>query len=601
MCGIAGVINSGLDHEDLESALQAMMKSMHHRGPDDRGYFISKSGNAGIVNTRLSILDLSSAGHQPMHSADGRYTITFNGEIYNFAALRADLQKEGEQFASDGDTEVILKMYARFGPDCVREFAGMFAFAIWDEMAQSCFLARGPLGIKPVYYYEKTGRLIFASELRSLLSSGLFAAELEPAAAAGYLLYGAVPEPLTLAKGVRALPAGHYLIWEKSRSRTTKYWDIQFSDDRRENVTATVRAALTDSVRRHLVSDVALGVFLSGGVDSTTIVALASQEVSNLLTFCISFDHPEFDEGAVAARTAKHFGTEHTDWRLDSGTAKALLNSFLEASDQPSIDGFNTYCIAKLAHDTGLKVVLSGLGGDEVFGGYRSFDLVPRMVRAGRLLNPLSTFRRTGGALLQSVMKASRISRLGRFLSGSPNMAAAYWSMRGIFSPDEVAQLLPRYCAEAGDNADPIEFHVPSQPTLEDEVSYLEMTRYMRNQLLRDSDVMSMAWSLELRVPFVDSQLIETVEHIPADFRLRAGKQIVLDAIPEIPDWVRHRPKQGFAFPFREWIMGEWQDVFRRIEAESPVRLRSWYRCWCLFALESFLARNKIEVPGILA
>jgi asparagine synthase (glutamine-hydrolysing) len=598
MCGIAGVINSELDRRELEKVLRKMMQSLHHRGPDDQGYFISKDETAGLVSTRLSILDLSSAGHQPMRSDDERYTITFNGEIYNYASLRAELQELGEQFKSDSDTEVVLRMYARYGPACVREFAGMFAFAIWDEIDQSCFLARGPLGIKPIYIYEKEGALFFASELRTLLDSGLFSGELECSAVAGYLLYGAVPEPLTLAKNVRALPAGHYLICKAGQSQRKKYWDIQFSDDWRTNATEAVRSALVDSVRRHLVSDVPLGVFLSGGIDSTTIVALAAKEISNLRTFCISFEQPEFDEGTVAAKTAKHFGTEHSDWRLDSTTAKGLLNSFLEASDQPSIDGFNTYCIAKLAHDSGLKVVLSGLGGDEIFGGYRSFDLVPRIVRASRLLNPLFPLRQAGGILLQSLAQASPIRRLGKFLTGSPAISLAYWSMRGIFSPEEVIRLLPRYCGE-NDGEVPVDFHVPSQPTLQDEVSYLELTRYMRNQLLRDSDVMSMAWNLELRVPFVDRHLIETVERIPASLRLRTGKQIMLDAIPEIPDWVRNRPKKGFVFPFRDWITGEWQDIFQRIEANSPVQLRSWYRCWCLFALESFLARNKIEAIGI--
>lgn len=604
MCGIAGAISTGLTAERLEEVLRGFERDLHHRGPDDCGFFISRRGVAGLVNTRLSILDLSSAGHQPMQSEDGRYTIVFNGEIYNFAALRDELAADGYRLKSNCDTEVILEMFIRYGPDCVREFAGMFAVAIWDEVEQSCFVARGPLGIKPLYYHHQNRRLIFASEVRSMLETGLVPRRLCSEAVSGYLLFGAVPEPLTLVEGVRSLPPGHYLVWRDGKVRLTKYWDLQFASESctRTEATLQVREALTESIQRHLVSDVPVGVFLSGGIDSTAIVALSAREqMSELLTFCISFDDPAFDEGDVAARTAKHFGARHTDWRLDSATARTLLEQFINASDQPSIDGLNTFCVSKLAHDEGLKVVLSGLGGDELFGGYRSFETIPKMVRASRFMTPLSPLRALAGRALQGGFASARTNRLGRFLTDVPITAAAYWAMRGIFTPREVQRLLPRYACEFETARSPIALHVPPQPTLEDEVSYLEVTRYMRNQLLRDSDVMSMAWSLELRVPFVDSRLIESIQRIPAAFRLAKGKQILLDAVPEIPPWVRDRPKQGFTFPFKTWISGEWQDVFRQIEATSPVRLKNWYRTWSLFALESFIEKNGIETNRALA
>jgi asparagine synthase (glutamine-hydrolysing) len=595
VCGIAGAINTGLERERLETVLRGFERDLHHRGPDDRGFFISKRGNAGLVNTRLAILDLSPTGHQPMQSTDGRYTIVFNGEIYNFEALRAELETEGESFVSRSDTEVILKMYARYGPDCVREFAGMFGIAIWDEVDQSCFVARGPLGVKPLYYYEDGRQFIFSSEVRALLGTGLVPRRLSTQALSGYLLFGAVPEPLTLVEDVRALSAGHYAIWRNGKTRLTKFWDIQFSEEHcsREGAQRQVRDALVESVQRHLVSDVPVGIFLSGGTDSTAIVALAAKEkIIELRTFCISFDDPRFNEGEVAARTARHFHAQHTDWRLDSTTARTLLEQFIECSDQPSIDGFNTYSVAKLAHDEGLKVVLSGLGGDELFGGYRSFEMIPKMVRASRFMTPLAPLRTAAGNALQSGFASARTARFGRYLTDVPITPAAYWAMRGIFTPKEVNLLLRRYGCPRVSGQAAIALHVPPQPTLEDEVSYLEMTRYMRNQLLRDSDVMSMAWSLELRVPFVDSRLIESIQRIPAALRLAKGKRILLDAVPEIPQWVRERPKQGFTFPFRDWISREWQDVFRRIERTTPVRLKSWYRTWCLFALENFLQRN---------
>ncbi|OLE97441.1 MAG: hypothetical protein AUG75_08280 [Cyanobacteria bacterium 13_1_20CM_4_61_6] len=268
-----------------------------------------------------------------------------------------------------------------------------------------------------------------------------------------------------------------------------------------------------------------------------------------------------------------------------------MLATFLEASDQPSIDGFNTFCVSKLAHDHGLKVVLSGVGGDEIFGGYQSFQLVPRMVHASRMLDPARPLRRVVGRVLQRDFTSARTNRLGQFLCDVPITAAAYWATRGIFTPQEVQRLLPRYgCTESGAETQ-LAMYVPAQPTLPDEISYLEIARYMRNQLLRDSDVMSMACSLELRVPFVDSRLLEQIARIPAEIRLRHGKQILLEAMPEIPPWVRNRPKMGFSFPFKDWVTGEWDDVFRRIRAQSPVRLKNWYRTWCLFALDNFVTR----------
>jgi asparagine synthase (glutamine-hydrolysing) len=599
MCGIGGIINSGLGRDAVEQKLLAMQRCLHHRGPDDRGLFISPNGKTGLVNTRLAILDLSSAGHQPMASANGRYRIVLNGEIYNFQALRKELEAKGETFLSHSDTEVVLKMYERYGPDCVRELEGMFALAIWDEQGQACFLARDPFGIKPLYYYESNGAVCFASELRTLLGTGLVPRRLSLEAVAGYLLFGAVPEPLTLVESVRAVPAGHYLFCNDGRMRLTKYWDIEFRDGTVPKAEAIelVRDALDESVGRHLVSDVPVGVFLSGGIDSTALVALASRHAGNKLrTFCISFDDPKFDEGKVAGRTSQHFGTRHSDWRLDSATARKLLATFLECSDQPSIDGFNTFCVSRLAHEAGLKVVLSGLGGDEVFGGYGSFRRIPQMVHTSRWLNPLWPFRAGAGGLLQTRYSSPRIGRVGCFLQEAPTIAAAYWCMRGIFTPREVRVLLGRYGGRDGQFAPQISFYVPSQPALEDEVSYLELTRYMRNQLLRDSDVMSMASSLELRVPLVDRKFIETMQQIPAALRLAPGKKILLDAVPEIPAWVRERPKQGFTFPFKDWVTDEWHDVFERVATESPVPLKSWYRQWCLLALDAFIQGNGIDI-----
>ena len=600
MCGIGGIINANLQRDELERRLLAMQNGLRHRGPDDQGLYVAPTMGTGLTATRLAILDLTAAGHQPMASADGRYHIVFNGEIYNFMALREELERAGDTFTSRADTEVILKMYGRYGANCVRQFKGMFAFAIWDEREKTCFLARDPFGVKPLYYYNEGGVLVFASEIRSLLDSGLIARELSASAVHEYLLFGTVAEPNALIQGVFTLPPGHQFTWHNGQGRCSQYWSVNFDAEpfTVEEAKATVRIALEDSVHRHMVSDVPVGVFLSGGIDSTALVALASRhQGAQLQTFCISLDDPEFNEGNVAARTAKHFGTQHFDWRLDSATARHLLHDFLDRSDLPSIDGFNTFCVAKHAHDCGVKVVLSGLGGDELFGGYPSFQTVPRMVRLSRALNSLGLLRTTAGQLLERLGISLRFRRLGRFMTKQPTSALAYWCMRGIFTPLEATALLERYFPDRivlPENG--TDFDVPRQPTLEDEVSYLELTRYMRNQLLRDSDVMSMAWSLELRVPYVDATFVNAIQRIPAALRLAPGKQLLSAAVPEIPDWVRGRKKQGFTFPFERWITREWSDVFNRIDRESPVRLHSWYRRWCLFALDSFMQRNQIKM-----
>lgn len=598
MCGIAGILGSRLEQPELIRRLRAMQQDLQHRGPDDSGIFLSRDHRSGLAQTRLSIIDLSSAGHQPMGSRDGRYQLVFNGEIYNYQSLRDDLLQEGAELRSHCDTEVVLEMYQRYGADSLREFEGMFGLAIWDERERSCFLARGPLGVKPLYYHVEGELLLFASEVRAMLHSGMVDRRLCPSALRGYLMFGAVPEPETLIDGVTAVPPGYHLLWRDGRLRARQYWNVHFDNEpyTRERAAATVRDALEDSVNRHLVSDVPAGVFLSGGIDSTAIVALAARRSDvRLQTFCISFDDPTYDEGAIAQRTATHFGTEHFDWRLDSATARPLLHQFLDASDQPSIDGFNTFCVAKHAHGRGLKVVLSGLGGDELFGGYQSFQRVPSMVRFSRTINSFGPIRRRAGRLLQIHGRSPRLRRVGGFLSQRPTSAAAYWAMRGVFTPPEAAALVEKYCGGAlEDDANLIA--VPRQPTFADEVSYLELTCYMRNQLLRDSDVMSMAWSLELRVPFVDGKFVAAISRIPASLRLAPGKRLLVEAVPELPEWVRDRPKRGFVFPFERWVSNEWKDLFARIDAESPVPLQNWYRRWCLLALESFLTRN--DVPA---
>ena len=608
MCGIAGIIRLNTNNGRLEAKIEKMQTALKHRGPDDAGIYISTDKQAALAHTRLSILDLSAAGHQPMSTTDNRYHITFNGEIYNFQELRENLISQGEKFHSQTDTEVILKLYQRIGSDCVQHLRGMFAFAIWDDLEKTCFLARDHLGIKPLYYYQLGTTLVFASELRAVLVSGLPAINMSLEGLYGYLTTGSVPEPYTLIADIYCLSAGNWLYWQNGNITKKQYWQINFTPEKISPPEAReiVRKALLDSIQHHFISDVPVGIFLSGGIDSTTILALATQtQKSQLSTYSITFAESEFNEGELAQKIANHFGAKHTEYQVTSSFAKTILPDFLAAIDQPSIDGFNTFCVSKVTHDHGMKVVLSGLGGDEIFGGYQSFQKVPQMVEWSKKLNILP-FLRTGlGIGLESWVNSPRIKRFGDFLTQTPSFASAYGTFRGIFSHQEACMiinqlsistpilppLVPSYQGEKPESSSlPLargELGWGSTP--EDEVSFLELSCYMRNQLLRDSDVMSMNWGLELRVPFVDKNLLEAVAPIPSNIRLAQGKKLLTQAITEIPDWVINRPKKGFSFPFESWMNSEFGDYFDNVHQNFNIPLniplKPWYRRWSLAIL----------------
>lgn len=589
MCGIAGILTANQYQEQLEQTIQRMQIALRHRGPDDAGIFIAPQRQAALAHTRLSILDLSSAGHQPMSTADGRYWITFNGEIYNFQQLRRDLIAQGEKFNSQTDTEVILKLYQRLGSVCVQYLRGMFAFAIWDDLEKTCFLARDPLGIKPLYYWQSGSTLIFASELRAILASRLPARNLSMEGLYGYLTNGSVPEPHTLIAGVHCLNAGHYLQWQGGQLTQKQYWQIDFTPEEitPEQAREKVRNALIDSIEHHFVSDVPVGVFLSGGIDSTTVVALARQTQTGILkTYSIGFEESKWNEGEIAAKIAHTFDTEHTQFIITSSLGKSLFPKYLATIDQPSVDGFNTFCVSQLAREDGTKVVLSGLGGDELFGGYGSFQKIPQMVRLGRKLRACYPLNIGLGMGLEYWGKSAQIRRIGDFLQDTPDVKAAYRSFRGIFSHQEAGKIAHQYLPEKDLPLRHRQHSTMSLPSLEDEVSWLEISGYMRNQLLRDSDVMSMSWGLELRVPLVDRVLLETIASIPSSLRLMPQKRLLIESVPELPTWVTNKEKQGFSFPFQEWIQDEWHECFARTSSSKDVHLGIWYRRWSLALLD---------------
>jgi asparagine synthase (glutamine-hydrolysing) len=591
MCGIAGFLDCSLEIGTYSGTLQATLSALRHRGPDDQGIWSSRGKVAHLLHTRLSIIDLSPGGHQPMSTPDGRYTIVFNGEIYNFSSLRDNLGRNGVTFTSHSDTEVLLHLFAAKGPAMLADLRGMFAFCIWDEQTQSAFLARDPLGIKPLYYSIQPDRLIFASELQAIRKTGMVSAALDGEAVTQFLETGSVPEPLTLLRDARCLEAGHSLTWQAGKAQLSCYWSLHFPDASPiPNAETITRNALLDSMQAHFVSDEPVGIFLSGGIDSTALVALARElGQQNTKTFSIGVDDPSLDETSIARRTANHFRTQHHECLLNASIAESTFDSFLESMDQPSIDGFNTFTVSAFANTQGLKVVLSGLGGDELFGGYPSFQKVPNLAKWGRFTHSVPGLAPILSSLLLNNGFQPKWQRLGSFLRRPATVNNAYRAFRGIFSPAEARQIACRYVATP---AARITSTPTATPTEQDAVSALELTTYMRNQLLRDSDIMSMACGLELRVPFVDRILFETVAQIPASQRLQSGKNLLLQAVPEIPEWVTNQPKRGFTFPYERWLATSWGEAFNRATSDLPSASPTWNQRWAVFMLERWITNS---------
>lgn len=571
-----------------------MAAALAHRGPDDEGIWASPPAEGDppitLVHRRLAIQDLSPAGHQPMASACGRYVVVFNGEIYNQLELRAELEALGHHFRSRSDTEVLLEMHARYGLAMLQRLRGMYAFAMVDRQEQRVLLARDPFGIKPLYiWHGPDGQLLFASEVRALLASDLVPRQLDRAGLYGFLVGGSVPEPLTLVEGVQSLPAGWYGLWQHGAWHTHPHWQPCFAPGLplpAAAVPGLVRAAISDSVRAHQISDVPVGLFLSGGIDSSAILALSP---NTLTTLTIGFPEGGFDESQRAAATARHFGANHTPLLLDRQQGQGLLPAFLAATDQPSVDGFNTYCVSSLARQQGLKVVLSGVGGDELFGGYKSFRLIPRLLRLHRALGPL----RPAAAAVLRRRPGAHAQRMAAFFTSPGTPATAQRCLRGLFAPSEARHLMRCWGLTppdtlpfdpAGDDATP-----PVRPmaSLGERINAVELRRYLGAQLLRDADVYSMAHGLELRLPLVDAQLFDAVVQLPPAQRLARGKALFHQAVPEVTEELGPISKWGFLFPFQRWFETSTPPV-----PSHGVDLTPWARRWALMVLTNWLDQH---------
>jgi asparagine synthase (glutamine-hydrolysing) len=567
MCGLAAIFSysdaaPGVNREELGRVCDAMAS----RGPDGGGVWWSADGRVGLGHRRLSILDLSDGGAQPMVSAEGDRVIAFNGEIYNFRQLRTELAAKGEIFRSQSDTEVLLALWRTWGPAGLARLRGMFAFALWDEVRGGMVLARDGFGIKPLYVAEAGGVLRAASQVKALLAGGGVDTSPDPAGHAGFLLWGHVPEPHTLYAGIRAMTPGSWLFISRDGRRE----EGRFFDVAEEIRTATPRTdvdlaeALADSVAHHLIADVPVGVFLSAGLDSTTITALAARAAGDgerLRTLTLAFDEysgTSMDEAPLAELTARHYGCRHVTARIPAGDFALARSRILADMDQPSVDGVNVWFVAREAARQGLKVALSGLGGDELFAGYDSFQQLPRLVRG---VGPVAAIPGLGrGFRLVTTPWIRRFTspKWAGLLEWGGSLSGAYLLRRGLFMPWELPEVMdPDMAREGWNRLQPslmvpgkVEGRVPDRL----KIGALETCLYMRNQLLRDADWAGMAHSLEIRVPLVDQELFRAVIGLVAAGRGPGKRDMALCARPALPDEVLNRHKTGFFVPVADWM-----------------------------------------------
>lgn len=581
MCGICGVVAT--DPTSIEPAVRRMMHALIHRGPDDEGYeqfaFGSEAGAvAGFGFRRLAIMDLSPLGHQPMVDAATGNAIAFNGEIYNFRSIRSRLESAGHVFRSSGDTEVLLGALSAWGERALEELDGMFAIAFYNAATRRVLLARDPLGIKPLYLAQTPGRVVFASEVRAVLASRLVSDELDPAGIATFLAYGSPQDPLTVHRAVRSLPAGSH-AWIDTTAlnaghiRSRRYWGFPRTEPPglgEDEIVARVDADLTESVRRQCVADVPLAVFLSGGIDSAAMAALARPAAGPVRTFAVGYDVPGApDETAAAADTARALDAEHYQTIVDDDWVMLQVYEWFKAADRPSIDGLNTYIISGAIRDRDITVALSGLGADELFGGYESFHRVPRLrswlAAIAWLPAPL---RRAAASRMLWRLPAVRRAKLVDLLASDFDPVSVTASLRRLMD-DATLRALGFDSGRLGLSSQylPAEaFEVFSPPTDDcfAAVSRAELSLYMGHTLLRDSDVNSMAHSLELRVPFLGQEVVDTVASLPGPVRAppRSRPKHLLRRLMQdrLPAGVFTRPKSGFSLPFAAWMAGPLRD-----------------------------------------
>jgi asparagine synthase (glutamine-hydrolysing) len=586
MCGINGVFAYGGNAPSLDrDELIVSRETMRSRGPDAEGLWVSDDERVGLAHRRLSIIDLSPAGAQPMHR--GALSIIFNGEIYNYQELRDDLAARGHTFVSHSDTEVMLHLFEEEGEAMLPRLRGMFAIAIWDANTGRMFLARDPYGIKPLYYADDGTTLRFASQVKALIAGGRVDRKFDPAGAAGFFLRGTVPEPFTMYRAIRALPAGSYAYVDGGGAREpVQYFSIAatLAGGGAEAPLSTdeIHDAVLESVRYHMVADVPVGAFLSAGIDSTAVVALAKESgATDLQTMTLRFEEyrgRDNDEAPLARLVAEQYGVRHAIRDLTRKEFHRELPRIFAAMDQPTVDGLNSYFISMAARDFGLKVAMSGTGGDELFGGYTSFRDIPRWMPITSVLTHVPGLGGGVERVNRALAKRSRhvSPKMGEILRYGSSYAGAYLVKRGRFLASELPEVLGEEIAREGlqrlDLLNLIEKAITPDPgTPFARVAALESSLYLRNQLLRDMDWASMAHSLEVRVPLVDAHLLRKLAPLIARLRGRSKELLAQTARPPLPEPVRNRRKTGFTLPIKEWLR---QETGGRVEFGK----RSWAR-----------------------
>jgi asparagine synthase (glutamine-hydrolysing) len=628
MCGIFGILAS--DRAASQEILGTAARSLAHRGPDDTGTAAISTGSPNghhlhLTHTRLSIIDLSPLGHQPMQDPSTGSWIVFNGEIYNFRDLRAELEAMGNSFNSHSDTEVILTAYRAWAEDAFRRLRGMFAFAIWDAVRQRLLLVRDPMGIKPLYYFDGDRRFLFASEIRTLIQTGLVPRKLDPNGLLSFLTFGSVYEPWTILEGVTPVPAGHVVTVYDGSVTSSEYRNpMRPNGSKRDSETSAEAAKelprlLRDAVISHLVSDVPVGVFLSGGIDSSSLVAIMDCEGIRPSTFSLVFREQEFNEAEHSRMVARAFSSDHHEIMVSQQDALSSIPDALRAMDQPTIDGINTWLVSRKTRLAGIKVALSGLGADEMFAGYSNFRRVPQMEIAAKRFSRLpSRLRRPVAASIMALGRNhDRTRKLSELAGGDGSPVHPYFLVRALFSSAERRALSsrdPQTAETAIDRKLCESILEASHFDPVNRVSYLESRWYMRNTLLRDADFMSMAHGLELRVPFLDHALVEACFRISGKEKVRGNlpKSLLLKSLGiKLPQEIVRRPKKGFTLPFERWLRTEMKSLvastlqnsgsFRDSLNPSAVKdvwtrfvegQTSWSRPWSLFVLESWCRQN---------
>jgi asparagine synthase (glutamine-hydrolysing) len=632
MCGIFGIIAQNA--RIPEGVLECGTQSLAHRGPDDSGTVLLRDGSTeiGLGNRRLAILDVSPLAHQPMHDPKTGNWIVYNGEIYNFRDVRRELEQAGQLFISHSDTEVLLHAYALWGEACLEKFRGMFAFAIWDAGQHRLFLARDPMGIKPLYFARSERYFLFASEVRTLLGTGLVPRKIDHAGLVDYLSFGSAYDPLTLIEGIRSLPAGNTLTWRDAAVQQSCYWDLIDERAKREpshaaddkgSAAQDLQPLIEQSVRLQLVSDVPVGVFLSGGIDSSALVSILSRGGVTPSTFSIVFREAEFSEVEYSRLIASKFHTDHHEISVSQQDALSAIPDALGAMDLPTMDGINTFLVSREARRAGVKVALSGLGGDEVFAGYTSFRTIPRMEHFVRYWNSVPRLLRLSlSAIFSRLAPASDQNRkLISLALGNGQIIHPYFLSRMLFIPEQRQLLFPASHQAAIDASASQQAAVRHSAALDpvNRVSYLESRCYMLNTLLRDADVMSMSQGLEVRVPLIDHQLAKTVLALPGVSKLNhTPKKLLVQALGgSLPEEIVDRRKLGFTLPFDHWMREELRSEIdsvlqaKRID-DGPLggllhgdevtgvwsdflsRKISWSRPWALYVLQRWCELNGV-------